>query len=132
MYHQQIQYYLNLFFLHHLIQNNEVLQKVYDYLKKGEIKYTTYKDDYLEGIINVDENQLIFTSIPYDKDWEVYIDGNKVETIEVLNSLLAIPCSMGQHSIKMQYKRHNIVPIIISSFVLFISIIFLIVRSLKK
>ena len=42
------------------------------------------------GTINVDKDQLLFTSIPYDKDWIVKIDGKKVKPIELLDCLLGI------------------------------------------
>ena len=115
-------------------ENLDTLKKIYDYLSEGEIKYTAYQDDLIEGKIYVNNNQIIFTSIPYDDDWDAFIDGNSVETIEVLDSLLAIPCDEGYHTIKLQYKRNNIIPITISivSFIsLIIIIIFFIVRRKK-
>ena len=44
------------------------------------------------------------TTIPYDKYWQVYVDGERVETYEVLDSLLAFDISAGEHTIKLKYS----------------------------
>ena len=64
-----------------------------------------YGNDYLKGFIDLPVGQeLIFTTIPYDEGWKVYIDGKRVETIQVLDSLLAIPSEAGEHEIEFVYR----------------------------
>lgn len=94
--------------------DNQKYEKAYNYLKEGQIKYTTYKDDYIEGKITVKENQLIFTSIPYDKNWEIKIDNKKVEAVNISNALIGIECEPGTHTITMKYKINITIPLIIS------------------
>ena len=94
--------------------NEEKLDEAYEYLKKNQIQYTFYSDSKLEGTINVDENQLIFTSIPYDIDWEIYVDGQRVKPIKLLDSLIGIEVEPGKHKINMEYKEHIIWPTLIS------------------
>ena len=96
--------------------NEDKIKEAYQYLAKNQIKYTYYSDSKLEGIINVDKDQLIFTSIPYDKDWNIYIDGKKVKPIKLLNSLIGIETSPGKHKIKMEYKEHLFTPSLVSIF----------------
>lgn len=94
--------------------NKDKLNTVYEQFKNNQINYTSYTDSLIEGTINVEDNQIIFTSIPYDDNWHVFIDDNEANTIEVLNSLLAIECPPGSHKIRLEYKPRYIVPIIIS------------------
>ncbi len=94
--------------------NKDKLNTAYEYLKKNQIEYTSYTDSLIEGNINIDANQMIFTSIPYDPDWHVFIDDKELNTIEVLNSLLAIECPPGSHKIRLEYKPKYTIPIIIS------------------
>ena len=62
-------------------------------------------NDYLKGVIDIPQGQeLIFTSIPYDEGWKVYIDGEKAETVKVLESLLAVPATVGFHEIEFVYR----------------------------
>ena len=64
-----------------------------------------YGNDYVKGEIYLPAGQeLIFTTIPYDEGWKVYIDGERVETVKVLDSLLAIPSTEGDHTIEFVYR----------------------------
>lgn len=112
--------------------NDNKLKEIYEYLSKNQINYTKYTDSYIEGTINVDENQLIFTTIPYDKSWHVKIDDKEVETIKVLDSLLAIDCEPGEHKITLEYKNNFKKSTIISitTFIILISIP--IIKHIKK
>ena len=108
--------------------NDNKLKEIYDYLSKNQIKYSYYNDNHIKGTINVDKNQLIFTSIPYDKDWEVLVDGKKVEPIELLDSLLGIETTEGKHTIELTYKTHYLIPALIS----IATLIGLIIDIIKK
>ncbi len=111
--------------------NEERIKEAYEYLSKNQIKYTYYSDSRLEGNINVDNNQIIFTSIPYDKDWNIYIDGKKIKTIKVLNSLLAIETTPGKHKIILEYKEHLLIPFMVS-LTTFIALIITIIRHKRR
>ena len=91
------------------------LKEIYDYLTKNQIKYTSYNDNHLEGTIHVDNNQLIYTSIPYDQAWEIKIDGKKVKPTLLLDSLIGIEVEPGDHTISMKYKNTDYIgPALIS------------------
>lgn len=107
--------------------NQDKIDKIYDYLKKNQINYTTYTDSNIEGTINVDDNQIIFTSIPFDTSWEITIDGQKVKPVKVLDSLIGIECPKGKHTITMKYKKDSPLFLIIS----LITIIILISKYFK-
>ena len=113
------------------IPKEEKIKEIYNALKDKQIKYTSYRDDYIEGSIDVSDNEIIFTSIPYDESWQIYIDGNKVEPLKLLDSLIGIEVDKGHHEIKMEYKNNFNKSILISiiSFILLIS--FSIVKKIK-
>lgn len=105
-------------------QDDEKLLEVYNTLKDHQINYTTYKDNHLEGTIKVEENQIIFTSIPYDESWQIMVDGKEVKPIRLLNSLMGFECESGTHTISLKYKSEFTIPAIISitSLTIFIGI----------
>ncbi len=111
--------------------NEEKLKEIHQALSKNQINYTNYSDSSIEGTINVENNQIIFTSIPYDSSWQITIDGKKVKPIMVLDSLLGIEVEAGDHTIKLQYKNNFIIPIIIS-LTTFLFLIISIIKSRKK
>ena len=81
------------------------LNAAFDELSYSSMVVEEYGNDYLKGFIDLPVGQeLIFTTIPYDEGWKVYIDGERVETIKVLDSLLAVPSSAGEHEIEFVYR----------------------------
>jgi uncharacterized membrane protein YfhO len=112
--------------------NKNKMNKVYSILKNNQIEYTHYSDSHIEGIINVDSNQMIFTSIPYDESWEITIDGKKTKPVMILESLIGIECKPGKHTITMKYKTNYTVPIIISSLTFIGLIISIIIKNKKN
>ena len=73
-------------------------------LQQAEMNVEKYSNTSLEGTITLPQGQtLVFTSIPYDEGWNVYIDGKKAETVEVMDSLLAVRSTEGYHEIEFKY-----------------------------
>lgn len=112
--------------------NEEQLNNIYQTLSKNQIKYTHYEDSKIEGTINVNQDQVIFTSIPYDPAWQIKIDGKKVKPSIALDSLMVIECPEGTHTISLEYKINYIIPIIISLLNLLIYIIDIIYHKKKS
>jgi len=106
------------------VLNEKKLKKVYDYLSKNQIQYTYYNDNHIEGTINVDIGQVIYTSIPYDESWIVKVDGKETKPIVLLDTLIGIDVTPGKHTISLEYKNNYLVPTIMSitSIVIFILI----------
>lgn len=68
-------------------------------------KLVKFDTDYLKFEAEINENnQIISFSIPYDKGWNAYIDGKKVEIQEVNISMLGITVDEGHHIISLRYK----------------------------
>ena len=83
----------------------EALDKAFSELEYASMYVEEHGNDYLKGTIELPEGQeLIFTTIPYDEGWKVYIDGEEVETTMALDSLLAIPSEAGFHEIEFVYR----------------------------
>ena len=84
-------------------------------------------DSHLFGTVTTQsEKQLMFTSIPYDEGWNVYVDGEKVETYKTMDALMAFDISeAGEHSLELDYMPKLYKPmhfISIISIVIFILI----------
>lgn len=98
--------------------DEEVFKDAMTKLAECGYQIDQYTEDSFEGTITVTyDRQTIFTTIPYDKGWQVYIDGEKVETYETLDAVLAFDTTPGTHSLKMVYRseamtRGNIITLI--------------------
>ncbi|MBQ8659257.1 MAG: YfhO family protein [Bacilli bacterium] len=118
--------YVNLY-----TQNTEKLKEAHNYLKKNQVEYEYYSDSHIKGTINVNENQIIYTSIPYDKSWEIKIDGQEVKATKLLDSLIGIEVEPGKHTIEMKYK-YNYTPMAIISTCTLIGLLANIIYQNKK
>ena len=99
-------------------------------LKKNQFEVDMDKsnDRYLEGTVNIDEGQLLFTTIPYEKGWTLTVDGKKADDliteikneetgtisykndfdaetgkVIMLESTIGLKLPAGEHTITMKY-----------------------------
>ncbi len=73
-------------------------------LQQTQMQITDFSDTYLKGTISVsDDRTLLYTSIPYDKNWHVYIDGVECETFETAEALVGANLTPGEHEIELRY-----------------------------
>lgn len=62
------------------------------------------KGNYIKANINVTkDNQILYTSIPLDKGFTIFVDGKKVEQISVFNTLIGLNLEKGEHTIEFKY-----------------------------
>lgn len=81
------------------------LNRAFSQLESASMYVEEHGNDYLKGTIDIPEGQeLIFTSIPYDEGWHVYVDGEQVELVKTLGSLLAVETTPGFHEIEFVYR----------------------------
>lgn len=84
--------------------NNDAFVEAYNYLNRHKFDMTSFREDEIIGNISVDEDMYVYTSIPYDKGWHVYIDNKEVETESLQDTLLIFKCDSGTHSIRFKYR----------------------------
>lgn len=54
--------------------------------------------------ITLEENRLVFFSVPYDEDFTAYVNGKEVPLEKVSGGLMAIPCASGENDIEVVYE----------------------------
>ena len=97
-----------------------------------DIQTEKHSDTELSGKIKALEDGLLYTSIPFDEGWTIYIDGKKAETFS-LNSLLYTQIEKGTHEVKLKYtpkglKAGTVVSIVTAS----LGAVYLVLKSKKK
>lgn len=90
------------FHLYYLDSNQWNLSN--DYLQKYKLNITDFKENNIKGYIELDSNMYVYTSIPYDEGWHVYIDGKEVQTESLGDALLVFRGKSGKHEIEFKYK----------------------------
>lgn len=119
--------------------DNEAFEKEFSKLASAPqlIMDDDYKEDCLKGSITTEnKDQTVLTTIPYDKGWKVYLDGEEIETYQTLDALVAFDIDdPGEHSLTIKYfptiyKIGIIISII--GLISFIGICFIEHRNNKK
>lgn len=83
--------------------NQDVFEKGYEKISKDVMTTTNLTGSSMEGTIDVSEDGLFYTSIPYEEGWTAVVDGKEIEITPVGGSLLAFQLSKGSHEIKLYY-----------------------------
>lgn len=85
--------------------DNDVFEKIYKELEDEMLIVDNYNSTNVSGKINVREDGVMFTSIPYDKGFSVFVDGEKSEIIPIGNDgLIGVPLNKGEHNIEFKYN----------------------------
>ncbi|RGY99125.1 hypothetical protein DXA13_09120 [Clostridium sp. AM58-1XD] len=84
------------------------LHEFYERLNDHPWILTNWSDTLLEGTIELDEPGRLFTSIPYDKGWRVWIDGQEMTTAKLADTFLTVTVPEGSHTITMKYEPQGL------------------------
>ena len=60
--------------------DDTVVKNMYNSLAGNSLNVESYSDTTIKGTVNAKENCYLYSSIPYDDGWSVYVDGKKAET----------------------------------------------------
>lgn len=84
--------------------DNDKLDLAYSLLKNNKLEITKFMESKIIGEIQLDNDMMMYTSIPYDSGWHVLIDNKKVETYHLAKSLLMFEVPKGKHKIVVYYR----------------------------
>ena len=86
--------------------NEELFEKGYNKLNKTTLNVSTFNDTFIEGRFTANNDCILYTSIPYDEGWSVVIDGEPVDSeniISLADAFIAVKVSKGNHNISFKY-----------------------------
>lgn len=91
------------------------------------------KNGFSAKIINKDDDNLLFFSVPYDEGWSAYVNGEKAEIIKSNVGFMAVKIDGHTKSeIKFEYKTPGLIPgLIISAGCAFVYIIYAAILIIK-
>ena len=83
----------------------DVFQEDIDILKQNQWQIDTKKsnDRKLTGTITAEDGQIMMTSIPDQPGWTVKVDGKKVDQVAIVDAMIGVPLSAGEHTVTMTY-----------------------------
>ncbi len=102
-----------------------------NYINNTQFEILNYKDGYVKGRINSKKNGILQLATDYSIGWNVYIDGEKVDTFITNKAFLGIEVPSGEHEIVYEYKTPFINISKLLSVVGIISFVFIIVIEVR-
>lgn len=90
--------------------NDSIFQSAYDNLSKSTYNITSFEDTEITGNIDVQNDGVMFTSIPYVDGWSVYVDGQEVDKVSIGDDgVIGVDLTKGTHEVKFVFKPQGLV-----------------------
>ncbi len=90
--------------------NNDAFIKGYEKLRNGQLEYSEFDETVIKGNFVAEKDEILFTSIPYDKNWNITIDGEKISDDDILiisDALIGLKIDEGEHEITFEYRINH-------------------------
>ena len=85
------------------LMDYQAYEEAMEELGKGVMQITEHDDTLIEGTVEVSPGQILFTTIPYDEGWTVYVDGEKTAYRDFKKSFIMVDLEPGTHTVKFIY-----------------------------
>ena len=95
---------------HVCTMDEAVWQDAYKMLSASMLDVTDYGDSCLKGTINVQEDGVFVTSVPYEAGWKLNVDGHTREINELIGgSWISTSLSAGEHQIELSFRPPGLI-----------------------
>jgi len=85
-------------------QNMDILQAYYQELNQESFQVDSFSSSQITGSVqSYGSKSYIMFTIPYEDDWNAWIDGEKTETLDSMGTFLTVPVPDGYHEITLKY-----------------------------
>ena len=85
--------------------NETIFRQGYEILSASTLKLDSFKTTHLSGSISCNRDGLMYTSIPQDGNWKVYVDGEFTEPALVGDVMIGVPLIEGEHHVEFIYRN---------------------------
>ena len=86
----------------------------------------------LTGNVVVEDNEMLFLSIPYDKGWTAYVDGKKTDIIKVYGAFSGIEMDAGTHKVELKYVSEGFTLGLITTVISWVVFLLIVIICFKK
>ena len=73
-------------------------------LQQSELRELKCNNREISGKIDLSEDAVLQITSSYTNGWKAYVDGERVDTINVNTAFIGIPVKAGQHEIYLTYE----------------------------
>lgn len=95
---------------HVCTMDEAIWQDAYKMLSASMLDVTDYGDSCLKGTINVQEDGVFVTSVPYEAGWKLKVDGHTREINELIGGAwMSTSLSAGEHQIELSFRPPGLI-----------------------
>ena len=87
------------------ILNDALFRQGVEQLQESTWELTDFESTHITGTVNCDRDGLLYTSVPQDGGWHVYVDGTEAEPVLVGDVMTAVPLRAGSHTVEYIYRN---------------------------
>lgn len=91
--------------------DQDAFEDAFERLGKDQFVIEDYTESFFSGTLTTSRNdELILTTLAYDSGWQITVDGESVEPVKALGSLVAfrVDGDAGEHEIQMVYRPRTL------------------------
>ena len=91
-------------------QNSSAFEKFFSSMQDNSMQITSFSDDHITGFVkNTQAKPLALFTIPYDTDWEIYVNGQPSTAVKLADALLGVklPADTEICKIELRYVPHT-------------------------
>ena len=122
--------YLDMYFA---TVSEENFDKQFDTLDLSNVTVDEYDNGIASFTTNLGENEILLTTIPYEKGWTCYVDGKETEISLYQDALIAVDPGTGTHKVELKFMAPGLkIGIVASAFGIVLLIAYIAIDSRKK
>ena len=87
------------------LMDEELFRWGYSILNASTLRLTAFSQTRVEGSIRCDRDGLLYTSVPQNGNWHLYVDGQETKPTLVGDCMISAPLTQGEHSIVLKYRN---------------------------
>ncbi len=87
------------------ILNDTAFQAAYEALAESTLALTEFSNTRIAGTIDCHKDGVLYTSIPYDGNWQATVDGEPAQIVLIGDAMQGLLLSQGSHEIRFTYEN---------------------------
>ena len=91
------------------VLNDKTFLEGYEKLSRDTMTITKHSNTSIEGFVKCTTNGLLYTSIPQNGSWSVWVDGKEAEIKLIGNAMIGVCLNEGEHNIQFKYKNESFI-----------------------
>ena len=83
--------------------DKDIYQAAIEKLKNSQMSTIEIDGNVIIGHVDAKEKGILFTTLPYDEGYTVYVDGAKTDYCKIMNTFIGLELNEGEHTVKFVY-----------------------------